>query len=112
VPTPKRLAYSPEREEGRFLDLRIDGVPSRSQKTCCSDPILPAFHETRLGAPADSTRRTYCALACVITLSNQGDTQLELALAFGSIGTGSPLGLFGSLGWLLWMLYRPLLVIR
>jgi hypothetical protein len=52
----------------------------------------------------------YCALACVLTFSDRGDTQL--ALAFGSIGTRSPLGLFGSLGRLLWMLYGPLLVIR
>jgi hypothetical protein len=85
---------------------------SRSQKTCSSDPILPAFRGTRLGAPADNTHRMYCAPACVLTFSDQGDTHLELALAFGSIGTGSPLGLFGSLGGLLWMLYRPLLVIR
>ena len=94
------------------MELRLDGILSRSQKTCSSDPIVPAFHEARLGAPAESTRRMYCALACVLTLSDRGDTQLELALAFGSIGTGSPLGLFGSLGGLLWMLYRPLLVIR
>ena len=54
----------------------------------------------------------YCALACVLTFSDRGDTQLELALAFGSICIRSPLGLFGSLGRLLWMLYGPLLVIR
>jgi len=93
-------------------NFSLDGVLSRSQKTCSSDPILPAFRGARLGAPADNTHRTYRALACVLTFSDRGDTQLELALAFGSIGTRSPLGLFGSLGRLLWMLYGPLLVIR
>jgi hypothetical protein len=36
----------------------------------------------------------------------------RLALVFGSLGTRGSLSFFCSLGWLLWMLYRPLLVIR
>src|SRR5215204_4412421 len=36
----------------------------------------------------------------------------RLAAVFGSLGTRGSLSFFCSLGWLLWMLYRPLLVIR
>jgi hypothetical protein len=36
----------------------------------------------------------------------------RLAVFFGSLGTRGSLSFFCSLGWLLWMLYRPLLVIR
>src|SRR5215207_9333900 len=36
----------------------------------------------------------------------------RLAVVFGSLGTRGSLSFFRSLGWLLWMLYRPLLVIR
>src|SRR5215203_6412883 len=36
----------------------------------------------------------------------------RLAVVFGSLGTRGSLSFFCSLGWLLWMLYRPLLVIR
>src|SRR5215204_845030 len=36
----------------------------------------------------------------------------RLALVFGSLGTRGSLSFFCSLGWLLWMPYRPLLVIR
>ncbi len=44
-----------------------------------------------------------------LTFSDRGNKRLKLALAFGSLGTGS---LFGSLGGLLWMLDGPILVIR
>ena len=40
-----------------------------------------------------------------------GNKQLKLALAFGSLGPRSLLGLFGPLGGLLWMLDRSLFVI-
>src|SRR5215204_44690 len=36
----------------------------------------------------------------------------RLAVVFGSLGTRGSLSFFCSLGWLLWMPYRPLLVIR
>src|SRR5215208_1092459 len=36
----------------------------------------------------------------------------RLAVVFGSLGTRGSLSFFCSLSWLLWMFYRPLLVIR
>src|SRR5829696_7170904 len=63
------------------------------------------------GTPAANARETYYSLACAPTASDRGNKQLELALAFGSLGTRSLFGLFGPLGGLLWMLDRPLFVI-
>src|SRR5215204_2602123 len=48
------------------------------------------------GTPAANARETYYSLACAPTASDRGNKQLELALAFGSLGTRSLFGLFGA----------------
>src|SRR5215211_6393269 len=47
------------------------------------------------GTPAANARETYYSLACAPTASDRGNKQLELALAFGSLGTRGLFGLFG-----------------
>jgi hypothetical protein len=57
---------------------------------------------------AYTTLVTVCLHRLGVTLSGRGNRQLRLASAFGSLGAK---GFVGPLGWLLWMLYGPLLVL-
>ena len=76
-------------------------------------PVHPAHSRSAEDARLSSAQHAQGPQAQVTgTFVEYPSVAARLALVFASLGTRGSLSFFCSLGWLLWMLYMPLLVIR